>query len=385
MIFFDVPISPDWVEQRIGRLDRIGQTETIKIHVPYVEGTISSFYTRWYHEGLNAFQSILAGGVLYRNEFGNELSQCAKKKDEKKLSALIGKTVKFRENLLKKLESGRDRLLELNSYDETVAKGLVKQIKEMDANGRMETFMLKMFEHFGVSVDELDKSFYKLTPTERYMEAFPGLPNDGVLATFDRTRALSRDDLAFLTWDHAMFSGACEMMLGSENGNSAFAVYPKSGQKGFLLEVIYILECTAPKELHLDRFLPTTPLRVVVNHNFEDVSEEYNHDEMRHALEDGQLQLLHEHKTLLQGIIPNMLKKARNLARKDKYQLVDDAIDTAHSDLGDELERLVNLQKVNDHITDKEIELLKERISNVDEHIRDSHLRLDAVRLILLQ
>src|SRR4029079_7025042 len=38
LVLFDLPTNPELLEQRIGRLDRIGQTENIRIHVPYIQG-----------------------------------------------------------------------------------------------------------------------------------------------------------------------------------------------------------------------------------------------------------------------------------------------------------------------------------------------------------
>ena len=38
------------------------------------------------------------------------------------------------------------------------------------------------------------------------------------------------------------------------------------------LEVIFLLECLAPGTMHIDRFLPPTPLRVVVDHRGQDVT-----------------------------------------------------------------------------------------------------------------
>ena len=39
LVLFDLPADPELLEQRIGRLDRIGQTAAIRIHVPYLPGT----------------------------------------------------------------------------------------------------------------------------------------------------------------------------------------------------------------------------------------------------------------------------------------------------------------------------------------------------------
>jgi ATP-dependent helicase HepA len=58
LILFDLPANPDVLEQRIGRLDRIGQENRIQIHVPYLIGTAQERMFRWYNEALNIF-SIL--------------------------------------------------------------------------------------------------------------------------------------------------------------------------------------------------------------------------------------------------------------------------------------------------------------------------------------
>ncbi|MCL4156191.1 UNVERIFIED_CONTAM: hypothetical protein GTU68_006004, partial [Idotea baltica] len=55
LVMFDLPFNPDLLEQRIGRLDRIGQLRDIDIHVPYLKGTSQAILARWFDEGLNAF------------------------------------------------------------------------------------------------------------------------------------------------------------------------------------------------------------------------------------------------------------------------------------------------------------------------------------------
>ncbi len=55
LVLFDLPFHPELLEQRIGRLDRIGQSKDIQIHVPYITGSPQEVLVRWFHEGLNAF------------------------------------------------------------------------------------------------------------------------------------------------------------------------------------------------------------------------------------------------------------------------------------------------------------------------------------------
>src|SRR5690606_27570682 len=59
LVMFDLPLNPDLLEQRIGRLDRIGQTQTVNIHVPVYPGgenqhSAQQKLLNWYHQGLTA-------------------------------------------------------------------------------------------------------------------------------------------------------------------------------------------------------------------------------------------------------------------------------------------------------------------------------------------
>ncbi|MDN8872746.1 hypothetical protein Q0M10_14050, partial [Staphylococcus aureus] len=50
------------LEQRIGRLDRIGQQHDIQILVPWLENTAQAVLLRWFHEGLDAFEHTCPTG-----------------------------------------------------------------------------------------------------------------------------------------------------------------------------------------------------------------------------------------------------------------------------------------------------------------------------------
>ena len=62
LVLFDLPSHPDLLEQRIGRLDRIGQKHIIELHVPYLETSPQERLFQWYHEALNAFLNTCPTG-----------------------------------------------------------------------------------------------------------------------------------------------------------------------------------------------------------------------------------------------------------------------------------------------------------------------------------
>ena len=69
LVLFDLPANPDTLEQRIGRLDRIGQQHEITIHVPYVEGTATERLYHWYHDALNIFSQISPTAQTVQEQF----------------------------------------------------------------------------------------------------------------------------------------------------------------------------------------------------------------------------------------------------------------------------------------------------------------------------
>ncbi len=108
LVLIDLPRDPELLEQRIGRLDRIGQRGDVHIHVPYLKGTTEEQVVRWLHEGLNAFAEPVVGGYELLERFDERLKDVSPK--------VITETRAFYEKLRKRIAAGRDRLLELSSF-----------------------------------------------------------------------------------------------------------------------------------------------------------------------------------------------------------------------------------------------------------------------------
>ena len=391
LVLFDLPLNPELLEQRIGRLDRIGQTETIRIHLPYLENSCVELLMRWHHEGLNGVEHSLKGGHAYLDEFGSALSRLGKIYHEgapevlQEASELIAASCQFRKDLEARLKRGQDRLIALNSFKKDVAGKLVKKICKQDAEQILDQFMNRIFDHFGVTVEDLDKRTVFLSTSQLFTDSFPGLPKEGMQVTYDREKALGREDIGFLTWDHPMVRGSIDLVLSTEKGNSSMVVWSEASEEvpPILIEAIYILESVAPAQLHVDRFLPPTPVRVLVDMQGQDQSEVFSHTLINRQTRDEETFRLKQNPELLRSLVPEMLKSALKYAKKQKSVLLELSIADAHARLDGEATRLKELRKLNPNVQLQEIEIAETTIKRVVRHIADAHLRLDSVRLVL--
>jgi ATP-dependent helicase HepA len=203
--------------------------------------------------------------------------------------------------------------------------------------------------------------------------------------TVDRQIALAREDMQFMTWEHPLVTSAMDLVLSSETGNAAISVIKHSNLKAgqFLLECLFIVECSAPAELQIGRFLPHTPIRVLIDQNKKDLSEAIDHQSL---IETGTKFDQHKIVAFLNSQRPhitNILNMAEQKAKADMQQLVDDATQAMLESLSSEIKRLIRLKKVNPTIKAEEIEQLKDTVMLAHENIQAAQLRLDAVRFVI--
>ncbi len=386
LILYDLPLHPDLLEQRIGRLDRIGQAKDIQIHVPYLVATAQEAIARWYHEGLNAFAQNLEGGNRMAEVFGERLHAVAvampSAAAEIALTALIAETQDLHGALKAALASGRDRLLEMNSFRPDIAQALIAQIRAEDKSPHLERHMMEVFEQYNLEVEDLAPQTYLLNVHPQNAGAFPAIPDEGIAVTFDRARALGREEMAYLTWDHPMVTGAIDLVLSSGIGSASFGVLRDAGSPAILMEVIFVLERAGIKQLGVDRFLPSTPIRVVVDHAGKDVTDQYPVHELDQQLRAGHIDDLLENETLVEMVIPKMLDVATKIAEERAELEISQGRQRMLGKMNQEIERLKMLQQKNNHIRPEEIELAMAARERLGDLIADAQLRLDAVQLI---
>ncbi len=388
LVLFDLPLNPGLLEQRIGRLDRIGQTETIRIHVPYVPGSAEEVVVEWYHRGLDAFEAPLHGGSDYEAAFRARVVELAANYaadgpvGRAALDALVADTVAFREQLARKLQQGRDRLLELNSFDREAAEAVIARVRETDADPFLRRFLMELLDHFGVRIREYEEGDVFLDPSHAYVESFPSLPAEGMLATFDRRRAIAREDLRFLSADHPLVQDAIDLLLESKAGTTAFGAIAAE-EPNLLLEAVFVLEAVADSRWHVEEFLAPTPVRVVVDLRGDDCTARHPAAAVAADFEDREIHRFLERPGFNAELLRQMLAAAEEHAGRHSQTLRDAAAARAGETLGAGIARLVDLRRLNDHVRPEEIELAREQLAQTRSALAHARLRLDALRLIV--
>ena len=154
LILFDLPANPDVLEQRIGRLDRIGQENRIQIHVPYLIGTAQERMFRWYNEALNIFGSISPTAQTLQENFIVDLKECLLADLGQRFEDLLEEVNVQRQALEAELQAGRDRLLEYNSCRPVVAQQIVEALEDYDDNTTLPMFMKRFMSSTNIDFDE---------------------------------------------------------------------------------------------------------------------------------------------------------------------------------------------------------------------------------------
>jgi ATP-dependent helicase HepA len=387
LVLFDLPKNPDLLEQRIGRLDRIGQRHTVNIHVPYTQDSEGEVLLRWYNEGLNSFEQSCAAGQNVFEMYETELLQCMQTPDQHDaLESLLQKAAASTSELMAKLHEGRDRLLELNSCNKQGAEKVVDGIIEGEQRAELMSYMEGVFDQFGVDQERHSASSIVLHPSEHMQVShFPGLPEGGMTATFHRETALSRDDIHFLTWEHPMVTGVLEMILGGDFGNTSVCTIklPPLKPGTLLLEATMLIQSSAPRSLQLSRYLPLTSVRIVIDNKGTDLGHILSIDKLDQLVQKIPRNTAQDLVRHTRAELNEMVARAEDMAANQQREVVAAAIEKMKHEQHLALERLQALLEVNPNIRSSEIDALKEDTQLLNDYLQNTRLRLDSLRVIV--
>jgi len=388
LILFDLPFNPDLLEQRIGRLDRIGQSHTIDIHLPYLDNSPQMIMYHWYQEGLSAFEHTCPAGHNVFIQVESTLLDALHQTDEglDDLATLIDTTRRLHKSLNAQLQQGRDRLLEYHSCRPDIAAQLVEKITIQDRDKSLENYLDNVFDCHGIETEIHSRHSLVLHPGQQTeLSAFPSLTEEGTTITFDRNTALANENIQFLTWEHPLVSNAIDMILSHEQGNTALCtIKHKSLKPGTLiLEAVYVLESSSGGELQLNRYLPLSTIRVVLDVEGNDLSSQFTHAQITQLRTAVGLEIAttvvksqkQELKYLIDECEKQALLRAPDIIRNARQQ--------AHELFQGEIQRLQALLQTSPNVRSEEIIHYQQLSAHITQILDTLVPRLDALRVLV--
>ncbi|MDC5703902.1 RNA polymerase-associated protein RapA [Vibrio europaeus] len=387
LVMFDLPFNPDLLEQRIGRLDRIGQNRDIDIHVPYLEGTSQAILARWFEEGLNAFAETCPTGRTVYDKYSERLIEMLASGDTSDLNEVIAESAALNKELKAQLEQGRDRLLEMHSNGGEKAQAIVDKIAATDGDTNLVTFALSLFDTIGLDQDDKGENALVVTPSEHMLvPSYPGLPYEGATITFDRETALSREDMNFISWEHPMIQGGIDLLMSEGVGTTAVSLLKNKALPvgTMLLELVYKVDAQAPKRSGISRFLPTTPIRIMLDGKGNDLSSQVEFESFNRQLSPVGRHIATKLVASVQAQVHQLVEAGEKLIVEKVDAIRNQAQQEMQASLNSELERLQALKAVNPNIRDEEIDAIDGQIKELTGYIGQAQYQLDSLRMIVV-
>ena len=393
LVMFDLPDHADLIEQRIGRLDRIGQSEPVTIHIPCPENSELARRFDWFHQGLDLFRAPNPAGAEAHQQLRHLFPQA---QDQDALKELIINSQALMTALRTKLEQGRDLLLEFASFDALDGDRITQALSGAAQQKPLSNYLTQSFSFFGLELEPLSSQVQLVKPTALLQTRstvsaesqghlqYPEIAEEGIAYTLDRATALAREDLQFLTWEHPLVSQALERVLSDQIGNACVSLIkrPALPTGTLLVECLYRLDCAAPPRLELQQHLEQPFLRFIIAPGPVDLTPRFDFDPLLDAL-PAKPEPLAKLIGLQRGQIDAMLQFAGTLADAQTLVEINTAGKTYKARQDAAHDRLAHLAQHNPAVSQEEVnQILAKRAAGLS-FLDQVSPRLDAIRVII--
>lgn len=382
LVCLDLPNNPDLLEQRIGRLDRIGQKQDVRIHIPFATGAGTAQQFAWYHQVLNCIEQPNPAASTVHEEFWPQLNQSTQPQ------ALMAQAQEKSALLQEEIEQGRDKLLELNSCRQPLADQLQQRIASFEEESPLELVEMAsdlLQFHFEATM----ANAYSLIPADKMLiPALPGIPPGGCEVTFSRALATQREDLVFLSWDSPFILGLWELLHHSELGSASVATLNNRQlpEGHCLLETCFDLVIQSPHAKDCLPFLPQHSFRsLILDVGAKDLAALLPEKSLENSINPVKLKIAREIIKTKKNAIPTWQEQANQFAEQQKDATITTAIAQAEEFFNYEIERLQQLAQKNTYISAADIQALEKKQQHVLQALEEqAYLQLSSIRLIVI-
>jgi len=382
VILFDLPLNPDLLEQRIGRLDRIGQRDQVNIHVPFINNSPQATLLQWYQQATCIFEGPDPVAATVYEETEQQWLPALLHND----SQWIDKSRQLSQQLIDNMQKGRERLLSLSSFNEETAQNIVQHIQKLDHEQQLPPFMEQVFDLFGLDSEHHSDERDVVRPGDHMVGHFPHVEDDGTLITFDRDTALVHEDTQFITWDHPMVTGAIDMVTSGEFGNSGLSVikHARLPAGTSLLELLYRIDCPAPAHLPVRRYIAEPVIRFLLDSKGRNLGKKLPHKDLTSIAMKIDKAVASRAIKAQADQIKDLLDESKEMAALRLQDIQQCAKDSLDNKMNEEIQRLTVLKQNNPNISDADIQELQNELQEMTLLLDKASIKLDAVRLVVV-
>ena len=225
IIHVDLPWTPAQIEQRIGRVDRLGRNGTVTSYVPVARGTVEEDLFNLWHKGYGIFEHSISGLEIALEEVQNQVMQAFAANTRHGLAEMLPWLTDQANELRSTVEEERyfdegainwRRRNEFERIGERYQDGewLRKDILEWAGVGGKKCYYnaqteMTLIGPAGADLAEIAKRVESRTQR---------LPDKVLAGTFHRSVAITREDLTFFTLGQRHIKKIVEIGLNHARG-----------------------------------------------------------------------------------------------------------------------------------------------------------------------
>jgi ATP-dependent helicase HepA len=250
MVNYDLPWNPMKVEQRIGRLDRIGQKHSVQVINLAVEGTIEERVLDVLQHRIRIFEDTIGGLDPILGTVETDLRRLFLAGTGDHAATLAAYEVDL-ETRVFQARTAEVRLADLIMDTKSFRQDEVRRILERKSpleTGALERFVLKALRQLGVQIlaDDQVPGVYDLRLRGHFLNEFPQFAREGITrrVTFDPSVALDFETIDFLAFGHelvdALVARCRSREFGGVTGNRIIVASEQPETSGWFFT--YVLE-----------------------------------------------------------------------------------------------------------------------------------------------
>lgn len=225
LVNYDLPWNPMRVEQRIGRVDRIGQEEPVSIFNLWVKGTIEERVLEVLEDRINVFEEAVGGLDPILGQTETDIRKALRVARARRTAAFrrLGKQVATQLRRARAADSRfRDFITDTKSFRREIAEQVAGRRAPVDP-AEFEAFLIHLLKRVGTRVHQVGDE-YRLRFRGDFLDArrrdlFAGGPE--VRAVFSAEARAETEDLEFMAFGHPVIDAIMENVLSPTYGGVA--------------------------------------------------------------------------------------------------------------------------------------------------------------------